>query len=408
MSNGEDRDILADAELAGEQYANDQITGSDYFMDWVRSQLLEASRLDPSTVLPLETKSDAMVIARNMLRQLEEDTKRGLDPREIASLIGVESTTHEDVKDFFKGFRSALDESRDWLADELLFQRRLQGGNSPDAAATIGPREMRDVSETHTGTLTPRQIQDFKNDYAEGYNDGQHRLSSESTTPGYTTGYRDGSRRNQPSPGRREPGRFQADLDAAVQAFMRGVGEARRRAQPLVDTKLYSVTWAGGRQGNLTDREAVDLVRQLRNDWAEAGRNGKLNIQVWYRDGSPVPYSDLERQFYPTGSPVPGRGGVSEAGRSDATKVKWVSNGYDDGSHASVGRYFLKTMPVGGNRFIWSVSKGTKIVAGSEVVDLTWHAGYKGDPSEHGARVAAELAMTLHRTRSSRARFSES
>jgi DNA repair protein RadC len=81
--------------------------------------------------------------------------------------------------------------------------------------------------------------------------------------------------------------------------------------------------------------------------------------------------------------------------------VVWISNGYDAGSHASVGRYFLKTMPVGGNRFVWSVSSGVKIVAGSEAVDLTWHGGYKGEHSERSARVAAELAMTLHKNRKS-------
>ncbi len=64
-----------DPEAAGAKYAQDQITG-DYFMDWVREQLAEASRMNPEDVLPLETKADAMVIAKNMLQQLKWDTRK--------------------------------------------------------------------------------------------------------------------------------------------------------------------------------------------------------------------------------------------------------------------------------------------------------------------------------------------
>lgn len=99
------------------------------------------------------------------------------------------------------------------------------------------------------------------------------------------------------------------ELPEEVQEIGGGRREGRRAAEarrgaPLVDAKLYTVTWAGGRQGNLTDREVVDLVRQLRNDWKQSGRHGLLNIQVWYRDGSLVPYADLERSV--------GGGGVEE------------------------------------------------------------------------------------------------
>jgi hypothetical protein len=116
-----------DAEAAGAEYAAEQLgapeghgQGGTFFMDWVRSQLIEASRMDPSTVLPLETEADARVIARNMLKQLEWDTKRDLEPREIADLIGVDRTTHEDVKEFFKGFSETLRMNDAWLAGELL------------------------------------------------------------------------------------------------------------------------------------------------------------------------------------------------------------------------------------------------------------------------------------------------
>jgi DNA-binding MarR family transcriptional regulator len=91
------------AKERGEQYAREQID-SDYFMDWVREQLLEASKADPSEMLPLETKADAMVIAKNMLNQLAQDTQRA----------------HHESKEFYEGFRKTCDNSRDWLADELL------------------------------------------------------------------------------------------------------------------------------------------------------------------------------------------------------------------------------------------------------------------------------------------------
>ena len=118
------REDAPDAESAGAQYAQEQLEG-DYFMDWVHSQIAEAERMDPSKVLPLETKDDAREIARNMLQQLYWDTSRDLEPREIARLIGVDDTTQEDVKEFFKGFRSATNSARDWLADELL---EIKGG----------------------------------------------------------------------------------------------------------------------------------------------------------------------------------------------------------------------------------------------------------------------------------------
>lgn len=63
----------------------------------------------------------------------------------------------------------------------------------------------------------------------------------------------------------------------------------------LVDTKLYTVTWTGGRQGNLTAEEAVALVNRIRREWRESGTPGVPRIQVFYRDGSLVPFADLER-----------------------------------------------------------------------------------------------------------------
>lgn len=104
-------------ESAGSEYATDQLQ-SEYFMQWVRDQMLEASQADPSEMLPLETKADARVIAKNMLNQLARDTQRA----------------HHESKEFYEGFRKACDNSRDWLADELLTIKGEMGG---------GGREMR-------------------------------------------------------------------------------------------------------------------------------------------------------------------------------------------------------------------------------------------------------------------------
>jgi hypothetical protein len=74
--------------------------------------------MDPSTVLPLETRADARVIARNMLKQLEWDTKRDLN----------------ESKEFFKGFSDTLRMNDAWLADELLeINREMRGGGVGEA-----------------------------------------------------------------------------------------------------------------------------------------------------------------------------------------------------------------------------------------------------------------------------------
>jgi len=120
-------------ESAGSQYATDQIA-SEHFAAWVRDQMLEASQADPSAQLPLETKADARVIAGNMLKQLEWDTKRELRGQELTNLIGSGARPGDseprpsDVAGFYDGFRKACDNSRDWLADELLTIKGEMGG----------------------------------------------------------------------------------------------------------------------------------------------------------------------------------------------------------------------------------------------------------------------------------------
>jgi DNA-binding MarR family transcriptional regulator len=126
MTTHDDNEI-EQAEAAGEEYAYDQING-EYFMDWVRDQLIEARHMPQDKVLPLETKQDALVIARNMLQQLKWDT-RDLRAREIERLLVVDRVTPDIIDAFFEGFRRTLDASRDWLADELLeMERGLRSG----------------------------------------------------------------------------------------------------------------------------------------------------------------------------------------------------------------------------------------------------------------------------------------
>src|SRR5208337_1198364 len=92
----------------GAVYAVNQIE-SPYFQDWVHEQMVEAERMrqaDPSSVMPLETQADARKVARNMLQQLEWDTKRELS----------------ESKEFYEGFDEVLQEpfTVQWLADILL------------------------------------------------------------------------------------------------------------------------------------------------------------------------------------------------------------------------------------------------------------------------------------------------
>jgi hypothetical protein len=90
--------------------------------------------MPPDKVLPLKTKSDALKIARNMLQQLEWDTRRELSADEIERLIGAERISRNDIAEFYKGFRSSLDGSRDWLADELLTIKGETSGGVVEAS----------------------------------------------------------------------------------------------------------------------------------------------------------------------------------------------------------------------------------------------------------------------------------
>src|SRR5271155_4421065 len=123
IKKDESQQILDDAEQAGIRYAGEQ-TGSDHFMNWVGDQMTEAKemqRRDPSSVFPIETKADRKKLARNMLQQLEWDTKRQLGADEILELTGADGNEREVVAAFYKGFNEALHEDAlvNWLAGEI-------------------------------------------------------------------------------------------------------------------------------------------------------------------------------------------------------------------------------------------------------------------------------------------------
>jgi hypothetical protein len=164
----EGQQILAAAEKAGTDYAREQL-GGDYFRDWVWEQVVEADRMrqqDPDSVVPLETPADARKIARNMLQQLEWDTKRDMESITVLELSGAKGVfdsgsadwvrdeygiTYEDVSGaFFTAFTEEL-ESRDvrqWLADMILEmdeEARGSGGKEASEERTTREGEARTV-----------------------------------------------------------------------------------------------------------------------------------------------------------------------------------------------------------------------------------------------------------------------
>jgi hypothetical protein len=139
-SRQEGEQILVAAAQAGTSYAQDQLDG-DYFRDWVLDQLRDAEamrRSDPESVLPINSPADAKKIARNMLQQLEWDTKRDMEQITILELSGAKGVfdsgsedwvrntygiTYEEVADaFFSSFDETLKSPsvRQWLTDLIL------------------------------------------------------------------------------------------------------------------------------------------------------------------------------------------------------------------------------------------------------------------------------------------------
>jgi hypothetical protein len=147
--------ILEAATKAGTDYAYEQV-GGDHFRDWVYDQMLEAEAMrkrDPSSVIPLETPADAKKVARNMLQQLEWDTKRQLDQREILEMAGAKGgfdageerkygITNKDVTDaFFEAFDETLKSTsvREWLTDLVLQTKEDMGDKAGVSEARRRP-----------------------------------------------------------------------------------------------------------------------------------------------------------------------------------------------------------------------------------------------------------------------------
>lgn len=137
--NADHRRTARGAESRGEQYAIDQLQ-SDHFNDWIRDQLLEASRVPPEDTIPLETKADAQKIARRMLQQLGWDARRDL--------------SEDDA--FWAGFDRALSKSRDWLADELLEIKSETGGGHVREVRAASGAPLEDYSDVRAQGRRPR------------------------------------------------------------------------------------------------------------------------------------------------------------------------------------------------------------------------------------------------------------
>jgi hypothetical protein len=146
----------AGTETAGARYAREQIE-SDYFREWVFDQMAEAHRMqiaDPRSVIPLKTPTDWQTLARNMLQQLEWDTKRDMDLRDILAAAGVDSEgSAQDsavAREFFQGFTEELRKPR--VRDSLArmakemkktlddHERSLERGRRATTTERRGPR----------------------------------------------------------------------------------------------------------------------------------------------------------------------------------------------------------------------------------------------------------------------------
>lgn len=117
--------VQASAEQAGERYARDQIKSPE-FKQWVRAQVYEASKMDPSQVLPLNTKEDARVVAEHTLQQFAWDTQRELGSFDILNMSGATQHNGYDVNDVLRSFYNGFDKGIgdptiiNSLADEIL------------------------------------------------------------------------------------------------------------------------------------------------------------------------------------------------------------------------------------------------------------------------------------------------
>ena len=127
-------DPVEAAHKAGAGYAHEQI-GSPYFLEWVHEQMAEAERMrqaDPNSVIDASTPAGARKVAKNMLQQLEWDTKRELN----MTTVGLE---HGDAKAFYEGFAEQLRQTStvEWLTDIILrTEEDMRGGRRSKLSTT--------------------------------------------------------------------------------------------------------------------------------------------------------------------------------------------------------------------------------------------------------------------------------
>ena len=331
----EGEQIVEAAAKAGADYAHEQV-GSPHFSDWVHEQIAEAERMrreDPSSVLP-DTPTGARKAARNMLQQLEWDTKRQLDTREILELSGASGVfgagsrdwvkdtygiTVKDVTDtFYVGFDGVLESTstREWLTDEVLTRgEEMAGGKVGEA------RQQRQRRITYSDDDIRSLLTNMRRPGRPGqpaWERSAH-LKAAAIERGYSGDLNNIDRVS----------RFLEDI-----VFPQGVNEAGRQAGMTPEQRSAVVAALRHYGADLTDDDRIVKGDRVFGVRVEV-RKGRLRI-IQAADGSMLasyPAANIgtgvadfvERFWY--WKPVGGGGQATEARRPDrqsAAKAEWM------------------------------------------------------------------------------------
>lgn len=132
------------------------------------------------------------------------------------------------------------------------------------------------------------------------------------------------------------PAHVQRDVQRKARALLQHQDRMAANS-PIVDDRLYTVTWVDGRRPHLTKGEAIDFVNRLRQEARSSGRSAPLRIQVFYRDGTPVPFADLERSMRKnTQQRFPGFGAPLEVTIPQMPRYKQISGDMDPGKYGGL------------------------------------------------------------------------
>lgn len=303
----EGQELLEGAEGAGESYAHDQVLSMN---DWVWDQMIEAEDMrkrDPSSVIPLETKSDYRKLARIMLQDLERDVKRDLDHRMILKMAGTSEdslprgvTGRQVVDAFYEGFDRELesDEKRNYLAEEIEhIHEQLRGGSGAEARARRG---VRDCIGIHTHK--PVDVSRFTRPGARavGTKDATRQRRYRGARAGGDGGIR-----------RYGPGKFDTVIDAyAYGLTMDGVDEEVGTTET---GGWYGLIWLDEVDRKAITKLAADDEKPLTSEEAKLLQNAEAIIfyertdgivetewyerKSWQSPGSPTVRDEIQEQW---------------------------------------------------------------------------------------------------------------